>query len=56
MVERAAALGVPITTLVSRALEQIAETPVSGKAGSIIDLIAMPDGADLDLDPAVGEY
>jgi hypothetical protein len=56
VVERAAALGIPVSTLVLQALERIADVPVSGKTGSIIDLLAMPDGADLDLDPAVGDY
>jgi hypothetical protein len=49
VVQRAAALGVPVTTLVSQALEQIVDVP-AGKTGSIIDLIAMPEGSDLDFE------
>jgi hypothetical protein len=51
VVERAAALGLPVSTLVSQALDQIVEAPISGKVGSIIELIAMPEGSDLDFDP-----
>jgi hypothetical protein len=51
VVERAAALGLPVSTLVSQALEKIAESPVSGQTGGIVDLIAMPEGSDIDFDP-----
>jgi hypothetical protein len=51
VVERAAALGVPVTTLVSQALDQIVETPMSSQPGSIIDLIAMPEGSDPEFEP-----
>lgn len=50
VVERAAALGVPVTTLVSEALDRIAQAPVSCP-GSIVDLVAMPEGADPDFEP-----
>jgi hypothetical protein len=55
VVERAAALGLPVSTLVSQALDQIVGVP-SGKTGSIIDLVAMPEGSDLDLDPGASNY
>ena len=51
VVERAAALGVPVTTLVSQALDQIVEAHGNSEPGSIIDLIAMPDGSDPDFEP-----
>jgi hypothetical protein len=51
VVERAAALGLPVSTLVSRALDQIVEDLPSCKSGSIVDLVAMPEGSDLDFDP-----
>jgi hypothetical protein len=51
VVERAAALGVPVSTLVFQALDQLAEPSGSGKSGSIVDLIAMPEGSDWSFDP-----
>jgi hypothetical protein len=51
VIERAAALGVPVSTLVSQALDQIAESRIPTKPGSIVDLIAMPEGSDWDFDP-----
>jgi len=51
VVERAAALGLPVSTLVSKALEQIVDQSSDRKTGSIIDLVAMPEGSDPDFDP-----
>jgi hypothetical protein len=51
VVERAAALGLPVKTLIAEALHRIVEEPVAATMGSIIDLIAMPEGSDPDFEP-----
>jgi hypothetical protein len=48
VIERAAALGLPVSTLVSQALDQIVKASVTG---TIIDLVAMPEGSDPDFNP-----
>src|ERR1700688_3196085 len=53
LIKRAEELGLPVKTLVDQALLQIldADVPFTGKTGSIVDLIAMREGADIDFDP-----
>jgi hypothetical protein len=52
LIQRAAELGVPVKSLVSQALEQIsAAPPAPSKAENIADLLAMPEGSDIDFDP-----
>jgi hypothetical protein len=51
LIKRAQELGLPIKTLVDQALNQIADSPAPGKSGNIADLLAMPEGVDIDFDP-----
>jgi hypothetical protein len=51
LVKRAEELGLPIKTLVDQALQQIADAPAASKAGSIADLISMPEDDEIDFDP-----
>jgi hypothetical protein len=51
LVKRAEELGLPVKTLVDRALSRIVEEPVAGEAGSIVDLISMPEDDEIDFDP-----
>jgi hypothetical protein len=51
LIKRAEELGLPVKTLVDQALDQILDAPIPGRAGNIVDLLAIPEGADIDFDP-----
>jgi hypothetical protein len=51
LIKRAEELGLPVRTLVDQALNQIVDAPVASKAGSIVDLLSMPEDDDIDFDP-----
>jgi hypothetical protein len=51
LIKRAEELGLPVKTLVDQALNQILDAPGPDKAGNIVDLLAMPEGADIDFEP-----